>query len=524
MIIRKPYAFLIKYFKIIHIIIWIFITFMLFSTRNIYMFFKNYLLNGTYVYVPNMALEYVSIPMIITTIFLVGMFLLILLLMREKKKPILYYLTATIFYFLTFIFLMYFSSVLNNLEYIDYSNQAIVIFRDISMIFYYLNYYFFGIAFVRGFGFNIKKFNFEKDVKELDITDEDREEIELGLEVDYDNIFNFIRKRIRYFKYYLKENSFVLVVFLVIVLLLTTAYITIDNLLINKTYYENDVITIDKVEYTIKNSYITNKDSKLEYVKNENTNYLIINFGVINKNEKSLKLDINNSRLVINNKYYYPKTNVSNKFSDLGTLYKKQNLISNNEKDYILVFEIGNISPEKVKFELYNCTKMVNEQVIYYYEEIILKPSLFKENYLGNYKLMDVVNLEKTLYETGTFNLNTYELLDVFNYTYTKCDDKILNGKCTDYQASVVANLNKKILKMEYASSLENLNIFNYLSIKYKINDKEYIIKSDSIKNVTPDNYLENNILLEVSGDLNLASDIKFVFNIRGVVFEYETN
>ncbi len=44
MVIRKPYAFLIKYFKIIHIAIFITLIFLLFKLRNIYMFFKNYLL------------------------------------------------------------------------------------------------------------------------------------------------------------------------------------------------------------------------------------------------------------------------------------------------------------------------------------------------------------------------------------------------------------------------------------------------------------------------------------------------
>ena len=524
MIVRKPYAFLIKYFKIIHIILWLFIIFMLFNIRNIYMFFKNYFLTGTYIYVPNMAFQYISIPMLVITVILIGMFLLVLLLMREKKKPIIYYLMATIFYSLTFISLIVFSSFFNNLEYTNYSNQIIVIFRDISMILYYVNYYFFIVAFVRGFGFNVKKFNFEKDVKELDISDEDREEIEVGLDVDYDNIFNFFRKRKRYFKYYIKENSFILIVFLVIILLSTVTYITIDNLLVNKTYLEKDTIMIDNVEYTVNNSYITNKDLNLEYVKDENTNYLIVDFSLLNKNEKSLKLNINNSRLVIDDKYYYPKTNVSNKFSDLGILYKNQDLISNFLKKYILVFEVGNISQKKVIFELYSHTKVINDETVFCYKEILLKPNTFKPIDLGSYKLMDVVNLENTLYESGTLNLNKYELLDVVNYTYTKCDDKVLDGKCLDYQASVVANLNKKILKIEYASSLENLNIFNYLSIKYKINNKEYLIKSNNIKNITPSDYSENDVLLEVSNDLSLASDIKFVFDIRGAVFEYETN
>ena len=48
MVIRKPYAFLIKYFKIIHIVIFITLIFLLFKLRAIYIFFKNKYINFLY--------------------------------------------------------------------------------------------------------------------------------------------------------------------------------------------------------------------------------------------------------------------------------------------------------------------------------------------------------------------------------------------------------------------------------------------------------------------------------------------
>ena len=207
MIIRKPYAFLIKYFKIIHIILFISMTFLLFKTRNIYMFFREYLLTGTYIYTENMVFQYVSIPMILITISLVAILLLIYFLMRQKQKPVFYYLSSVIFYFITFISFLVFLNFFNNLEFRSYSNQVLVIFRDLTMVLYYLNYLFLAVAFARGFGFNVKKFNFERDIKELDITEADREEIEVGGKLDYDNVFNFFRRHIRQLKYYFKENK-----------------------------------------------------------------------------------------------------------------------------------------------------------------------------------------------------------------------------------------------------------------------------------------------------------------------------
>ena len=165
MIVRKPYAFLIKYFKIIHIILFALMTYMLFQVRTIYLFFSNYLTTGTYAYTANMASNYISIFMIFTTIILIALLLAILFLMRQKKKPIVYYLISAIFYIITFITFLFLISFYTNLEFQSYSNQTLVILRDLTMVIYYLNYPLLAVAFIRGFGFNIKKFNFEKDLK-----------------------------------------------------------------------------------------------------------------------------------------------------------------------------------------------------------------------------------------------------------------------------------------------------------------------------------------------------------------------
>ena len=90
MIIRKPYAFLIKYFKVIHITIFVIAIYLLIKSRNIYVFYGDYLISGTYNYIENMALSYVHPFMIIVSILLMGIFLLIYLLMKQKEKKVLY--------------------------------------------------------------------------------------------------------------------------------------------------------------------------------------------------------------------------------------------------------------------------------------------------------------------------------------------------------------------------------------------------------------------------------------------------
>ncbi len=514
MIIRKPYAVLIKYFKIIHIILFLLMTYMLFSMRSIYMFFSTFLKTGTYTQLANMVSSYVNIFMIISTIILISFSLLIFFLMRQKEKPVFYYISATIFYIVTFISLIIYMNVFNDLEFNTFSNQALVIYRDLGMILYYLNYLFLAIAFVRGFGFNIKKFNFEKDIKELDITDADREEIELSSGVDYEKVGNFLRKRKRNLGYYFKENSFVFIVLLVIIGLSTTAYISINKLVINKTYKEGISISTNDIDYKVIGSYLTNKDKYQNIIKDKNTYYLIVNLNIVNKLDTGLTLNINNTRVKIKNNYYYPVNNVSSKFNDIGIVYKEQVIPKKSNKDYIVIFELSNVNiNSKMILELYSGKQVKGGEAIFHYKNVRLNPYIMEEKDIIEYKLKDKIDLSKTFLKKGEFSLNSYEVYDMLDYNYTKCS----GNSCNDYKASVVASGGKKLLKIDYESNLENINIFNYLlNLRYYDNGKQYTVKSSDIKNVTPSNYQDDDVLIEVPIVVTDSSVIEFIFNLRG--------
>lgn len=504
MIIRKPYAFLIKYFKLIHIILFFFILYLVFKTRNLYIFFRNFLLTGTYTYTENMAFSYINIVMILMTIFLIAMLLLIFFLMKKKEKKVLYYLMATIFYFASFVLFLYFITVFNKLEFSSYSNQSLVLFRDLSMVLYYLNYFFLVIAFIRGFGFNIKKFNFEKDLKELEISDEDREEIEVGSSIDYENVGNFFRKRKRNFKYYVQENSFILIVFLIIGILISTTGILLSKLVVNKVYKIGEVITIGDINYTVNNGYIITKDISGKTIKDGNY-YLIVDLSLLNNSSNYLKLDMNNTRIKVDEKYYYPKTNAGSVFEEFGKVYKTQTLSNNKDYDYILVFEI-NKNIENVVLELYQGKRVVDGEVILYYKEVDLKLDQLEDKDLGTWTLNDEINLDKTYYKRGTFKIIKYELLDIEKFTYKKC---LNETNCLDYNKDIVPASSSKLLKIEYSLSLDK-DIFNYLHIDGFENEK--------IKNVTPNNYYENTVLLEIPKSV-VNDNMTLLFSIRGTKF-----
>ena len=504
MIIRKPYAFLIKYFKTIHISIFFFILYLLFTTRNIYIFFRNYLQSGTYTYIENMAITYVSPVMIIVAILLIAIFLLIYFLMKQKEKKVFYYLMGIIFYFISFVFFLIFLGAFNNLEYSSYSNQTLVLYRDFAMVIYYFNYFFMVIAFIRGFGFNIKKFNFEKDLKELDITEEDREEIEVGSSIDFENVGNFVRRRKRNFMYYIKENSYILVVFLVIIILLITFSITLNRLVISKVYKENETISTDSIDYTIVGSYLTNKDLYGNIIK-KSKEYLVVAFEIVNKTNETVKLSMENTRIKVGQEYFYPKSTLSSNFEDLGIVYKKQSILKNSKENYILVFEL-NEDVSHITLELYRGKKEVNGEAILYYREVSLNPYSFKEQEIGNYQIGEEISLKDTYYKEGSFSISSLELLDIDNYAYSECDQ---DENCVELKGIVVPKGVKKLLKIKYGDKTPT-NLFSYLNLEGSVYET-----SETINNVTPLNYEENTVLFEVPGNTNIDNIILF-FNIRG--------
>ena len=505
MIIRKPYAFLIKYFKVIHITIFVIAIYLLIKSRNIYVFYGDYLISGTYNYIENMALSYVHPFMIIVSILLMGIFLLIYLLMKQKEKKVLYYLLGIIFYAISFIVYIVLLSAFNSLEYNSLSNQSIVIYRDIAMVIYYINYFFLTIAFVRGFGFNVKKFNFEKDLKELNITDEDREEIEVGSGIDLENVGNFVRRRKRNLMYYVKENSYVLIVFLIIVTLITGSIIAINKLVVAKVYNEGNIVQIDSINYKVLGSYVTDKDLYGNVIKN-NKNYLIVSFELENKSDESLKISMENTRVKVGEDYYYPKATQASKFIDLGNYFKKQVIGKNGKGEYLLIFEIKKKSNDYI-LQLYRGKKVVNGEAILYYRDVSLKPYTFKNKDLKTYQMGSSIPLKDTLYRNGSFSINSIEFKDIEEYVYSKC---ITEDNCSDEKVTIVPKGVKKILKVKYGDGTPK-SIFNYLNI-----ESDNFASALDINDITPDNYEENTALLEVPSNVN-PDNVTLYFNIRGV-------
>ena len=209
MILRKPYAFLIRYFKIIHITLFIMFGYLFFKLRSIYIFFQDYVRTNVYTYVEGLAEQYIGPLMFVVVFFILASAIAIFYLMREKEKPVLFYRILIVYCVVLLISLIVYSNFYTSLEFETYDRFILSVYRDVIGIIYYLVYFFLGFTFVRGFGFDIKKFSFEKDLKLLNISESDSEEFELAVEVDKEKIVNTIRRERRLATYFFKENAFI---------------------------------------------------------------------------------------------------------------------------------------------------------------------------------------------------------------------------------------------------------------------------------------------------------------------------
>lgn len=338
MVFKKPYGFLIKHFKLIHLIITFILGLVVYRCNSIYAFLNDCIEDSVYRYD---ALQYINYGVFIWLLLGICLFLVIYLLFRYKDKPKNLYVVAIGGYLVVMVYLFMIFSYLGGLPNNVIDQKTIRGYRDIMMIIMGFQYVIIVIMFIRGLGFNIKKFNFEKDMQELNITNEDNEEVEVDVKIETDVIMRGVRKKKRELGYFYQEYKvFILGILAIIVIIFGyKGYKLISDKFM--VYHQDEVIG--------NNNYITFKNS---YYKMENNkNYIIIKFDVFKYGKKE-QLDVNKLVLKVDKEEYKPNKNICYKFNKLGNCYKKQ-YITDSSNSYIITYEVDSLNSKKT-YLLYN--------------------------------------------------------------------------------------------------------------------------------------------------------------------------
>lgn len=107
MILRKPYAILIKNFKLIHVILTGLMLYILYKTWGIMDFFTDYFNNGESIVGQDIASNLINFRLYFFAVIIIAGLITVLVLMYLKEKPITYYIYSIATYiFVIVIFVL----------------------------------------------------------------------------------------------------------------------------------------------------------------------------------------------------------------------------------------------------------------------------------------------------------------------------------------------------------------------------------------------------------------------------------
>ncbi len=515
MVFRKPYAVLIKNFKKIHLVLTGLIIYLIFKTSDVVDFYKDYL--NSLVSSEN-ASSYISGLMYIFLLLIIGISIIIYLLMRYKKKPNLLYLLVVVAYIVIFMVFIVTSINLNALERDVFDPKNFRLIRDILRISLALEYILFIPMLIRTLGFDIKKFDFAKDLYELNIDVTDNEEVELVVGVDTEKIKRKGRRKLREFKYYYEENKIFINIILAVIIGVIIIYGILNIKIFNRVYKENEVFSSKNFNIEVEESYLTSKKYDGTDVGYNDTSYIIVKLNINSKYDE-LTLNPKDFILVIKRKTFLPTRKYYGFFSDLGNGYKNQTFTAGNTKTYLLVY---NIEDHYIKERMILRYELDYKNEVRDDLKIRLNPvNLDEKTLVGEYDLKDTINFKDSILNASNFTISDFSIKDSDVYEYEVCSE----GECYTKSSIIRSGRDKAILYLGITSSFSDTYIIinNYSLIEY-YGKLKYITdsgeKTSTIIDKTPNSAIDV-LYLEVNKDISAASKIWLEFSVRGKEYLY---
>lgn len=513
MIIRKPYAFLIRNFRLIHFIMLLFSSFVLFKSFSVLDFFNDYVSTRQFLENANLVNDTIPIWLMLFSFFIIVFATLIVILFNKKDKPTLFYICNIIYYFLFTIICIVSRSIINTIMHEGIDPRISRIIRDFWLIAFVIQIVFVGFYLIRTLGFDVKKFNFGEDVNELKADEEDSEEFELTTRFDSDRVKMRAAMQREELKAFFFENKLVIITIIILLFAVIPSAFMARNYIVNKKYEVGDKIDLKDFTFKITESYITKKDYKGNSLFKGDNSYLIVKFSIENFKEKERGITLDNLRLELNGAVYMPKKTYYEYFTDLGTGYIEQK-ISKQEKEYIAIYVIDDkelVGDVIIRYADKLTVKKSEVNATYY--RFIIKPEDLDSDFrIIKNTLGDEMNLSIKEFKDIKFKIQHYNIKDKFIYEQEGKTKYIINS------TGLVLSLNYDFISQSKTTSLLNI-ISKYGIIRYKVNN---IVYYQEISNISPKNYNSNELYLAVSEEMKNATDIELAFNFRNIEYIYK--
>ena len=529
MILRKPYAFLIRNFKLIHIILTILMILFFIKMRNIAGFLNGYVDENLFNQTLGVVSKYIGIWAFLLPIMIITILAVVMSLLKMKNKPVRFYWISIIAYIIEFIVMIIAYSIFNDIQLGQVSANFTSIFSELFDAISYLTLPFTIIALIRGVGFNVKQFNFKKDLIELDISDEDSEEFEVEVEFDTEDFKAKINRKLRFFKYVYLENKLVFISLGVISVIAIIAGIFIYFASQERIYNEKEVFKTPSLNLRVENSYKTKFGSNGSTIRKDKF-YVIVDLTVVNTTDNEVSLPYKYIYLRVGDtKKYAPTDNYRDEFTEFGLRFISTDKIKPKEKrQVVLVYELD-LEYEKslLRFEYVLKRAANDDDKIFEYLKVDLKPKEFKEvEKVSESNLGDKLQFKNSLIEGTEIQIDEVEISKRFNHKYKQT----IGGVEREFTKAIIptdtSSYKKTIMKLKI-NLKKNSDLYQrlysnfyekYANIEYEINGKT-ILQKARIIDLTPEN--SEYLYLEVVEEISTANKVTLVFTIRDKEYRY---
>lgn len=526
MILRKPYAFLIKHFKLIHLVMTLLMGILVYQTNLLLEFFNDFVGSSQIIIGTEIVTSLFNNYAYICAGLVILIAAIVFILMTFKEKPRTYYVLTIIGYILLIVLYAYSVSTINEMQVGLVDERITRAIRDfLNMIFIFQIYTVF-ISLIRSIGLDVKKFEFGQDVEELNITDQDNEEFEVNIEFDSHTLKRKIRRNYRNLRYYFIENKLIFTLIIIITVLLG-GFLIFRSLRSNTEIYGvGQHFSPINYNVTIGDSYITSNDYRLKKITSEDKSLVVVKFNIRTLN-KTTNFVYGKLALQIGDDKYYHTNKYSSMLTDIGTTYIKQSL-TDEFQEYMLVYEI----PAEVK----------NDSMTLVYTEQIVK-GLFNDK-TDDIKIkinpvdLDVENIEENIsirqnYIVGTgllknheLKVNDFEFDSSFKINYNSC---VKTNECYQFYEIVkptlsgisdkgVLRINMDLIVPDNSKITVKSLIAQFGSIKYEINGVKKVSSIGKMLDIT---HKDGNYYFEIKKEILGAEKISLVIATRNDVYNF---
>lgn len=512
----------------------ILIGFLVYRTNAILTFFNDYIASNQLNKIVDATNVLFNLYMFLFPFLIIVLSIIIITLMHEKEKPIALYIFNIVVAVGILVFYNITYSMVLSMEASILETRTVRLFRDIISIFLLVQAVSFVFTLVRATGFDIKKFDFNRDLQELAITETDNEEFEVNVNIESNEVQRKINKNIRLGKYIYYENKFLIDTGLLIFMTIICFVIYMGVSFYTRTVSENTLFSTRSFYLKVNKSYITDKDYKGNTLLKDH-DLVILELELKSKGSSKM-LETVTTELEINGKKYYHTNRYRDYVFDLGHTYEDSVIGSEYEK-HLLVYEV----PKNVIKEDTDIFFIYTDKIDYLLEGI--NPKFIKVGIdpikvdhgktETNYMIGESIDYSQSILKKSMFTIVNYAIEPYFKENYTFC---LTDSDCYNFveyvRPSYTDNYSKSLLRIEGTLDMDASLVVNgvyslyhfvdyFGTLHYVLDGKEKVQKV-KMRRVVPNKAKKNNVYyFEVLDEVKNASSIWIDFHVRSHEYYY---